>query len=346
MADMSRPLPPVQAPDADVPRSADGVRHLLRWAGARGQRPAALLVGTGLRLDDLGPGGVREVTAAQELRVVRALRQRAPDAGAAVGAAYDVGTFGALGFALMTSRTLLDVVTVALRFFDLSYAFVVPRVEVVGDDVVAELDGSALPGDVRAFLVARDATAVRTVLDSLLPGGVGAHLELGPRRAVLRFAATELDRPLASGDERRRALAEAVCRDLAADRRSASGLPQQVRVLITQRLADGAPMPVVAAALGRTDRTLRRQLVAAGTSYRALLDEVRRSLAADLLRAGLPVADVAARLGYAEPAALVHAHRRWTGGPPSAARRGAAPGVHRSDGDASPHRRAGLPQRP
>lgn len=343
---MSRPLPAVQAPGPDVPRSADGVRHLLRHARSRGHDPAALLVGTGLRPDDLGPGGVREVTAAQELRVVRALRHRAPDDGAAVGAAYDVGSFGALGFALMTSRTLLDVVAVALRFFDLSYAFVVPRVELVDDEVVAVLDGSAVPADVRAFLVARDATAVRTVLDSLLPGGVGAHLDIGPERAVLRFAASELDRPLAGGDAHRRELAEAVCRDLAADRRSASGLPQQVRVLITQRLADGAPMPVVAAALGRTERTLRRQLAATGTSYRALLDEVRRSLAADLLRAGLPVADVAARLGYAEAAALVHAHHRWTGRPPGAARRGAAPGVHPSDGDASSHRRGGLPQRP
>ncbi len=337
------PLPSPVATDWDFPRSADGVRHLLRHARVHGHDPAALLVGTGLRLDDLGAGGVREVTAAQELRVVRALRQRAPGDGAAVGAAYDVGSFGALGFALMTSRTLLDVLTVALRFFDLSYAFVVPRVEVVDDDVVAVLDGSGLPADVRAFLVARDATAVRTVLDSLVPGGVGAHLDVGPDRAVLRFAVSELERPLAGGDARRRELAEAVCRDLAADRRSASGLPQQVRVLLTQRLADGAPMPVVAAALGRTDRTLRRQLAAAGTSYRHLLDEVRRSLVADLLRAGLPVADVAARLGYAEPAALVHAHRRWTGRPPSAAR---APRVHPTDGDPSPRRRGGLPQRP
>ncbi|MEN8704863.1 MAG: AraC family transcriptional regulator ligand-binding domain-containing protein [Nocardioides marinisabuli] len=330
----------------DVPRSADGVRHLLRHARARGLDPAALLLGTGLHLDDLGPGGVREVTAAQELRVVRALRHRVPDDGAVVGASYDVGSFGALGFALMTSRTVADVADVTQRFFDLSYAFVVLRVELVDDEVVAVLDGSSLPRDVRAFLVARDATAVRTVLDSLVPGGVGAHLEVGPDRAVLRFAATELDRPLAGGDAHRRELAEAVCRDLAADRRSATGLPQEVRVLITQRLADGAPMPVVAAALGRTDRTLRRQLAASGTSYRALLEEVRRSLGADLLRAGLPVAEVAARLGYAEPAALVHAHRRWTGRPPGAARRGPAPGVHPADGDASPHRRGGLPQRP
>ncbi len=32
---------------------------------------------------------------------------------------------------------------------------------------------AGLPADVRRFLVARDATAVHGVLDSLVPGGVG-----------------------------------------------------------------------------------------------------------------------------------------------------------------------------
>ena len=347
------PLPTPPGGEWDFPRSASGVLHLLRFAVAHGLEPAALLTGTGLRLDDLspespGPGGVREVTAAQELRVVRALNHHLPGSGAAVGATYDAGAFGALGFALMTGRTLMDAVGVALRFFDLSFAFVLPRAEVVDDEVVAVLDGGSLPADVRAFLVARDATAVRTVLDALVPGGVGADLDVGAARAVLRFPASELARPLAGGDARRRALAEAVCRGLAADRRSSTGLAQEVRVLLTQRLADGAPMPVVAAALGRTERTLRRQLAAVGTSYRALLDEVRRSLASDLLRAGLPVADVAARLGYAEPAALVHAHRRWTGLPPSAARRPGpgAPVVHLPDGDPSSLSRGAHVRRP
>ncbi len=342
--DMTELQAPV-ARDWDFPRSAHGVRHLLGYARTRGLDPAALLVGTGLRLEDLTTGGVREVTAAQELRVVRALRHRLPDAGAAVGATYDAGSFGALGYALLTSRTVGDAVAVALRFIDLSFAFVIPHAEVEDDQVVAVLDGAALPADVRGFLVARDATAVRTVLDALVPGGVGATLSLDPERAVLRFAVAELSRPLAGGDQRRRALAEAVCRDLAADRRSATGLPQEVRVLITQRLGEGAPMPVVAAALGRTERTLRRQLTADGTSYRALLDEVRRSLAASLLRAGLPVADVAVRLGYAESAALVHAHRRWTGRTPGASR-APVPTVHVPDDGATPQRREAHRLRP
>ena len=136
--------------------------------------------------------------------------------------------------------------------------------------------------------------------------------------ATLEFAAAELDRPLSRRDARTLALAEA---GLPRRRRAAAtraGLRQDVRVLMTQRLADGAPMAAVAGALGVSERTLRRRLAAEGTSYQRLLDEVREALAIELLsrRSSLPLDVVAARLGYAGPTALIHAFRRWTGQTP------------------------------
>ena len=66
-------------------------------------------------------------------------------------------------------------------------------------------------------------------------------------------------------------------------------------------------------------RTLRRKLTEAGTSYRALQDEVRQALAEELLSTGaLTVSDVALRLGYAEAASFIRAFKRWTGRTPSA----------------------------
>ena len=101
--------------------------------------------------------------------------------------------------------------------------------------------------------------------------------------------------------------------------RARTGVAQQVRVLITQRLAEGAPMATVAGDLGMTERTLRRRLGVEGTSYRALLEEVRESLAAEMLATGrLAVEDVALRLGYAEASSFIAAFRRWTGRTPTA----------------------------
>lgn len=316
-------LPPPAAEDWEFPRAVAGIAHLLEYAAARGADRAALLTGTGLRPADLDvPDGA--VTAAQELRVVRTLQRLFPGSGADVGATYRAESFGVFGFGLLASRTVVDAMDFALRFIDLSHTFAIPSAEVVGDRVVITVDGAGLPRDVRAFLVARDATAIDVVLASLVPGGVGARLALGPDRATLDLAVDELDRPLPTRTTPElRGVAEALCRDVVSPRRSQAGIVGDVRVLLTQQLPAGAPMGVVAAELGLTERSLRRRLSAEGTGYQQLLDEVRSAIARSLLggRATIPVADVAARLGYADAAAFTHAFRRWTGVTPAAYRR-------------------------
>ncbi|MCD4526266.1 AraC family transcriptional regulator [Nocardioides sp. cx-173] len=302
-------LPAPAATGWDFPRSAAGVALLVEYAGARGVAADRVLLGTGLRAEDLGG----EVTAAQELRVVRTLHGLLGEVGCDVGQRYRAATFGAFGFALLASRTVLDAMVVALRFIDLSYAFAIPRAALEGDRVVVTLDGAELPADVRRFLVERDASAVRTVLDSLVPGGVGAELTTDDGVARLEFAADQLDRPLPERSPERLELAARMCEDVVDGRRARTGLAQDVRVLITQRLPEGAPMLEVAAALALSERQFRRRLAAEGVGYRLLLDEVRSSLAHALHagRATMPVAEVAARLGYADAAAYLHARRRW-----------------------------------
>ena len=276
-------------------------------------------MGTELAHEDIER--VPVVTAAQELAVARSLARRAPGAAADVGRRYTADSFGVMGWAMRSSTTVGDAVDVALRFIDLSFAFVIPVARLEGDRVVADLDATALPADVRRWLLVRDTTAVATVLESLVPGGVGVVVTFEGDRATLSFPAAELDRPLARDRGADRAAAEAACLDIADERRDLPATTADVRVLVTQRLADGAPMEQVASALGMTERTLRRRLAAEGTGYREVVDEVRRGLADQLLAVGLPVADVATRLGYSEAAALAHAHHRWTGTPPSSRRR-------------------------
>ncbi|HEX3285487.1 MAG TPA: helix-turn-helix domain-containing protein [Mycobacterium sp.] len=58
------------------------------------------------------------------------------------------------------------------------------------------------------------------------------------------------------------------------------------------------------------------------TSFRALTNDVRATLAAELLsQVGLSVEQVARRLGYAETAAFNHAFSRWFGLAPNEYRR-------------------------
>ncbi len=306
------------------PRGVASTALLVTHAAEHGLAASAVLRGTGLRPADLAaPEG--QVTAEQELRAVRNLlavlpAERQAAEGRRLGERYHVSSFGVLGFALLSSPTLGEAVALALRFWDLGFAFAVPVVEETGEGLRMVLDATALPADVAPFVVARDAAAIRSVLAELLPATRPPRFTDG---TTLVLPAAYLARAMPQGDRSTRAAFEAMCAEVVSRRRARTGLAQQVRVVVTQRVADGAPMEAVAADLGMTSRTLRRRLDAEGTSYRGLVEEVRDSWAGELLATGrLSVADVALRLGYAEASTFIAAFRRWRGTTPAAWRAG------------------------
>lgn len=97
--------------------------------------------------------------------------------------------------------------------------------------------------------------------------------------------------------------------------RSFSG---RVREVITRILPRGAPLPLVARELGASTATLRRKLVAHGTSYRVLLEQTRRDAALRALESGqLPVSQIAFNLGYNHASAFDRAFKRWYGRSPT-----------------------------
>lgn len=303
--------------DWDFPRHVRGIAVLVEHARSHGIAPRAVLAGTGLRMGDLAQDDL-EVTAAQELRVVRnVLRHGSGPArsGVVLGRRYRVETFGIAGYALVSSRTLLDAMNFALRFMDLTFTFSIPHARVAGDTVVIETWADTLPADVRDFLVARDLTAVEAVLRELFLGSLPTAYD--GVRARVTLPASYLDAELPRANPAAQALAAQLCADLAERRRDASPLAQQVRILLAQRLRFDPSARGVADALGVSERTLRRRLAAEGIGFQGLLDEVRASLSARLLATGrLSVAEVAERLGYAEAASFIHAHRRWLGATP------------------------------
>ncbi len=67
-----------------------------------------------------------------------------------------------------------------------------------------------------------------------------------------------------------------------------------------------------------SERTLTRRLVARGTSYRKILDHVRRTLSEQLLKdSELLVEEIAETLGYHESANFCRAFKKWFGCTPS-----------------------------
>jgi AraC-like DNA-binding protein len=97
----------------------------------------------------------------------------------------------------------------------------------------------------------------------------------------------------------------------------------RLRRELARMLRGGAPdVNQAAAQLAMSARTLQRQLQLAGTSFQAVLDDVRRELAVrylDDFRTSL--AEVGFLLGFAEASSFHRAFRRWTGMTPAEVRR-------------------------
>lgn len=322
------------------------MRILAELGAHHGLGVQACLDGTGLRAGDLADPAAT-VWPEQEIRLIRNLVTRlghVPALGIEAGLRYHFTAFGMLGFAMASSENVLRALELALRYFNLTFALTSFRVRRTDADLGIVVDGSALPTDVRRFVVERDCAALVCVQRDLAPNSPSAHelrfafpppADRKPYEVLLGtapsfsaganrvgIARSALLRTLPQANREACLAAEAQCRLLMDQRRRRPGLAPRIR----ERLArDSATMPGiadVARSLGVTPRTLRRRLDEEGTTFVTLRDEVRLALAETLLgTTALPVQEIAARLGYAGPTSFINAFKRWKGTTPLSFRR-------------------------
>ncbi|MFE3189804.1 AraC family transcriptional regulator [Nocardia sp. NPDC059240] len=325
---------------------------MTRIAEERGMPATACLAGTGLLPEAvIDPNAT--VTARQELTVVRNLLARfGHEAGLGVeaGSKYHISLYGPWGLAMLSSRTLRDSVEVALRYVGLAFAFGQLEFEETETEARLVLDDTEVPADVRGFLTERVMTGIQMLARELFTGGVpvsrmtfrhhgpadtgryrevfGLEPEFDAPRNEFVFDAAYLDVPLPQANEWARSTCEQLCRDLLVRRQARTGVAGEVRDLLVRDPGRIPDQVAVAAELFISPRTLSRRLAEEGTSFRALLDEVRQMLSEELLdHTDMTTEQVAARLGYAEAASFIRAFRRWKGCPPQEyrARHGRAP---------------------
>jgi len=129
------------------------------------------------------------------------------------------------------------------------------------------------------------------------------------------FATTMLDLPMASYSPHINDILLAHAEALLSEIDTEKTFATRVRAAAARRLADGhiPSLSHIADDLHISVNVLQRRLRREGLPWRRLLEESRRDLVAKRLKSGVRVADIAAALGYSEPAALHHAIRRWFG---------------------------------
>ncbi len=133
------------------------------------------------------------------------------------------------------------------------------------------------------------------------------------------FDAKWLDETATLGNRTTYAIVLSLCDELLADLALRAGAAGKIRASLLEDIATRPTLAGAAKQLGTTARTLRRQLALQGTSFRALVDELRAQVAVKYLRETVMTnEDIAAALGFSDAANFRHAFRRWTGSSPSA----------------------------
>lgn len=186
------------------------------------------------------------------------------------------------------------------------------------------------------LLAARQATGKPVVpaavsFEHPAPAGVREHVRVlgveprfGAPASGLAFGAAALALPLSASDPKLHEIVSKYAAGLLSKVPVSDDLPAMVRRDLVASLEAGevieSTVVARAARMARMSaRTLQRRLAERGTSVRRLLGEARAELALVwLLEPGATVGTVAARLGFADQAALTRAFRRWTGEAPAA----------------------------
>ena len=333
-------------PHWDFPRNVISMRLMAELAVDIGISLAEVLAGT-----DVTPAQLVDpellVSGRQELQLIRNLVRHAgdvPGLGIQAGMRYHFTAFGVLGFALVSSRSVRSALDVGLQYIQLTFTFSRFVVSEQGDEALLQLMDDEVPEDVAAFVVERDMSAVITVSRDLYddapvlrdvrlraaePADTHTHerfFRLRPRfgagENAVAFDRARMEQSLQQANEQARQAAMAQCQSLLATRKARSGLAATVRDRLVTLSAQMPTMADVADALCLTVRTLRRRLLAEGVTFAELREEVRMTLADELLSGPrLSVEQIAERLGYAEPTSFINAFKRWYGTTPHVFRR-------------------------
>ena len=304
--------------------------------------PRQLLQEAGIAQGTLDDPEARITARALGDLVLRALALTAePGLGFYYGLQLKLSSHGVVGLAAMASATLRDAILVAERYLALRAPYLQLLASNQGDQVEVELRSTLEHADprLRVFITEALFTALIQIAGMLLGHSITgvvelsypepahfpgfAHLWPGPARFGrprnrLVFAAGLLTESLQMADEvaARRALSE--CERELSKLGEASTLLASVRRQLAARSAGFPSLTELAHERHVSVRTLKRRLSEQGTSYRQLLDELRRDRALMLLeRADQTVEEIAESLGYSDPANFNRAFRRWLGVAPS-----------------------------
>lgn len=326
---------------ANIPAST--LAGLVQHADQHGYDAGRWFNGTGVQARQTADPDAR-LSFRQVVRIVSRALETCGDTGLglAVGSLTTVTGLGVLGFSLMSSRNMAEVAAIGQKYHPVSGSLMDVSCHASGGELFLEAverfpEPQLLPFFCEKFFASALATTrgllgadyhpVRLELSYAAPTYAEAYRRLF--QCPVQFNATRnrmvtnpelLGRSLATHSPSTQVEALRLCES----RLGTVSSPDEVSSLRQWLRGNSDRTPTVAeaaAALHLHERTLRRRLAEARTSFRTIHDEERARRANALLKdRRLGIADVASRLGFSDEREFRRAYKRWTGSLPSAAR--------------------------
>lgn len=267
--------------------------------------------------------------------------------GLVIGERQDVGNFGLLGLAMMTASDFGEAIRLGVHYAPITGAMLELQLGNLPEDGPDEIALTAWmrnrEPDIEPFLCEELFSSCLKLCRGLLgPGFSPLRTELAyppppnaddyarvlgcevrfdaPANRVL-IARHWLDTPMSAHNPVSARHVLALCREQMPAERSTSEIVAVVGNLLRLQLADSPRLVDIAAELHLAERTLRRHLQTAGTSWQELHDRVRRDVAETMLgKPGARVAEVGVAIGFQDAREFRRAFKRWTGKAPSEVR--------------------------
>lgn len=278
------------------------------------------------------------------VRLLQQIRSDDPDLGLRLGASLQPASFAVTGHLVMASPTLLQALPLIERYQDLVMDCVRLHHELIDDHAILrwqfeEVDDPAarrhcidllmaamrqfgiwLTGITDPFSETRFSYP-RPRETRLHAAMFGDNLRFNCRDSGFSFPLEWATRPIRSADQSLVPLLELHATQLLAQLRSDRYIAAVSQLLLESMSQGDTGIGQIASRLHTSPRALQRHLKSQGTTFNALLQQLRLDLANYYLAdPQLPFGEMARRLGYAEQSSFSHAYRQWTGTTPQAAR--------------------------
>ncbi|WP_246794799.1 AraC family transcriptional regulator [Burkholderia perseverans] len=259
------------------------------------------------------------------------------------GARLHLAAYGMYGYALMSCLSLRDYFRLGVKYHRLATPTLTIEWHEYPDRAVwtfPDAFASNLPHEVQRFLLEQQYTQHVTHLQDVAGRScpplvarfaypapphaavysdyLGCPCEFDAARCELSYDSAILECRPQLAHRHSAALLQETCDRLIGQDKTSFGASGEVYQELMRKPGEFPSMEAVADALKMTSRTLRRRLEAEGTSFVAIVDDVRCSLATEYLRTTkMSTEDVAMLVGFSDTANFRRALKRWTGKGPA-----------------------------